>query len=926
MNNPLVGRASESSRRHYKTYRSADLQPGRWAFVKRDAVLSWSTSKPMPEFRDAVEQHALEFIEVSTDEFILERKLSEFWIISHRWFSRSHPDWDENLPQNQSAKLKKLQELLCEHEEIRGIWLDFCCVPQGNNADGSDTYVHNYGMRDEAEQRYFRYTLDNIKLLYLTGTVLIFVDQKYMGRFWTQFEAFLSLHKAGRKGVVPKTDQDVEDNVFICEMGAASASAGSVRNSLIDTWRTKSVHEAVEVLSQPDIEVMNQSDKAVILPRLHDLNKNVIEIFMNDDKRREAAIDEKQRQAEEAARRAEADSLRAQEADHKAALDVLDAKIARAEAAKLEAAREEDYGRAKALKEEAGLFKKSRAEKIASFESHASQRRQADWPANVKLDAEVMLAGLEAKLKGLQERDKLAKSGRPDEWDTALIRSIRDELETTKRERDLAEQTRTQAHREAADREQEIARQAEADEKERCEMVERRHAALEAAAAELERDRSALETQLQAAADSERLTMMQTLQVQMKELSGLSADDYANKKRAEAEERAREEQERAEERAREAQQRALEEGQRAEEVARKLRERDLQIEKAKRWVVLGEVLLRVSLYSAVIGGVCWACGVTQPWPVEGIKDQDEHDFAESVAQVGFVLTVAATSSFFVVVGVFACTSGWQAVIGDDNFLRVHERLDDVSDEDDAWTLTRNIFSGVLVFVGGITWLCGAGKAGRENQMHVWLVGCVMTSLGLAGAPGDGVIWTGLVLLSGEGGKDTRAKRVWQVRFGLYSWMAMLNLSVYTAVSGGAAWYCGVYTPWPVQGISAEKDALFTKSTREAGFIVTVVGLSGILAAVAFVVVYIRLFPDARSMLAEQLGEAFFLPAGAGIVSLYLAGITWACGAGKAGPVNQTHVYLAGCVGFFTGLGFVPFWAIFALIQLCFTGTCWLTTC
>ena len=75
-------------------------------------------------------------------------------------------------------------------------------------------------------------------------------------------------------------------------MGAASASAGSVRNSLIDTWRTKSVHEAIEVLSQPDIDVMNQSDKAVILPRLHDLNKNVIEIFMNDDKRREAAIDE----------------------------------------------------------------------------------------------------------------------------------------------------------------------------------------------------------------------------------------------------------------------------------------------------------------------------------------------------------------------------------------------------------------------------------------------------------------------------------------------------------------------------------------------------------------------------------------------------------------------------------------------------------
>ena len=116
---------------------------------------------------------------------------------------------------NQSAKLKKLQQLLQDHTRVRGVWLDFVSVPQGNNADGTDTYVHIYGQRDELEQEYFQYTLDNIKLvravierpqrprcdpcpprlptrqLYLTGPVLIFVDQMYMGRFWTQFEAFL---------------------------------------------------------------------------------------------------------------------------------------------------------------------------------------------------------------------------------------------------------------------------------------------------------------------------------------------------------------------------------------------------------------------------------------------------------------------------------------------------------------------------------------------------------------------------------------------------------------------------------------------------------------------------------------------------------------------------------------------------------------
>ena len=345
------------------------------------------------------------------------------------------------------------------------------------------------------------------------------------GRFWTQFEAFLALHKAGPNGVVPKTDQDVEDNVLVVEMGAALASAGSVRNSLIDTWRSKSVQEAVEVLSQPDIEVMNQSDKEDLLPRLHDLNKNVIEIFTND-------LSKKQRQAEEAVRRAEEDSLRAQEAEYKAALDTLDAKIARVEAAKLQAASLEEYREAQALKDELELLQHSKAEKVASFESHTSQRRQADHPENVQFDADVTLAGLNAKLNGLEEREKQAKSGRPDEWDTQLLRSIRKQIETTKRERDLAEQTQDNAdnaRRENADREQEIAQRAEAEKKERREMIEQRQAEVEAGAAELERERSALQTQLGEAADSERFTLMQELQNQLKELKGISVDKFGKR-------------------------------------------------------------------------------------------------------------------------------------------------------------------------------------------------------------------------------------------------------------------------------------------------------------------------------------------------------------------------------------------------------------
>ena len=69
--------------------------------------------------------------------------------------------------------------------------MDYLCVPQGQ--------------KDAREQDFFQFTLDNIKMLYLSGQVVIFVDQKYMGRFWTQYEAFLSLHKATRNGILPKT-------------------------------------------------------------------------------------------------------------------------------------------------------------------------------------------------------------------------------------------------------------------------------------------------------------------------------------------------------------------------------------------------------------------------------------------------------------------------------------------------------------------------------------------------------------------------------------------------------------------------------------------------------------------------------------------------------------------------------------------------
>jgi hypothetical protein len=125
--------------------------------------------------------------------------------------------------------------------------MDWPCVPQGQ--------------RDAREQDYFDKTLENIKMLYLSGKVLIFLDQKYMGRFWTQYEAYLSLHNGTPEGLKPKTLEEVDGDIVFIEMGAAAASDGTVKQSLIATWRERSVAEAVAILYNPDVEVTNLSDK-----------------------------------------------------------------------------------------------------------------------------------------------------------------------------------------------------------------------------------------------------------------------------------------------------------------------------------------------------------------------------------------------------------------------------------------------------------------------------------------------------------------------------------------------------------------------------------------------------------------------------------------------------------------------------------------
>ena len=63
------------------------------------------------------------------------------------------------------------------------------CMPQGE--------------RTAAEKISFMWMLRNVNLLYLGTQVLVLLDLSYQSRFWTQFEAWLSMQDCKESGLQP---------------------------------------------------------------------------------------------------------------------------------------------------------------------------------------------------------------------------------------------------------------------------------------------------------------------------------------------------------------------------------------------------------------------------------------------------------------------------------------------------------------------------------------------------------------------------------------------------------------------------------------------------------------------------------------------------------------------------------------------------
>ena len=118
-------------------------------FVDAD-FLRASKDRKFPVFQDLQRKPGVLHSKMISFDLALGQKLSrgEFCIVSHRWFDKTEPDYD-------GQQLKRVQEYLRRHPDVKYVWFDYWCMPQGE--------------KTASEKQYFNWMLANINILYCTS-------------------------------------------------------------------------------------------------------------------------------------------------------------------------------------------------------------------------------------------------------------------------------------------------------------------------------------------------------------------------------------------------------------------------------------------------------------------------------------------------------------------------------------------------------------------------------------------------------------------------------------------------------------------------------------------------------------------------------------------------------------------------------------
>ena len=211
----------------------------------------------LPRFQELKLRGALELVKISKHDAYMAAHVGSVLVVSHRWETRGRPDL-------QSHQLEAIQAYLREHTEVKRVWYDYWCLPQGKDKTPAETFC-------------FSRSLPHINMLYLGMQVLILLDSSYVGRFWTCYEAFLSMMCASTEGLRPAREGSRRYHIRLIH-GANQA----LGQSLVDKWSACDAAQAHKELEKDDIEVTNQTDKDQQLVKLLTLERDIRDTLLFD--------------------------------------------------------------------------------------------------------------------------------------------------------------------------------------------------------------------------------------------------------------------------------------------------------------------------------------------------------------------------------------------------------------------------------------------------------------------------------------------------------------------------------------------------------------------------------------------------------------------------------------------------------------------
>ena len=249
------------------------------------------TSAGLPFFQELQRDHPgkLKQVRITYEDVVKGNHFDDSLAVSHRWMERLVPDRD-------GSQLQALQDFLKSPsgETIKRVWIDAQCMPQE---------IPEVCQRSKEELDQFKIMLGSVNMLYLGMRVLILLDSSYLSRFWTQFEAWLSMQVATAEGLKPSSGRVPKGKFryhIKCIYNAAESEdqADSFKQILRTQWADKTPQQAQAFLKKPDVTVTNQSDKEGQLGKILELDDKVKQELDRITKKHERDVESKAEAAE----------------------------------------------------------------------------------------------------------------------------------------------------------------------------------------------------------------------------------------------------------------------------------------------------------------------------------------------------------------------------------------------------------------------------------------------------------------------------------------------------------------------------------------------------------------------------------------------------------------------------------------------------